>query len=218
MHRRGHRGRRRALGGAPHGGHPHALRRLSAEARADPDSTRAAPPGPHHTPSGRSAPGAGSTGGRRSMRSVKMPSTSSASASPIMAKSEKSRWACSRKRWRSAPSIGGMPRVRTASARSRNRATISCGSNPGMAVSVGVEWVDRRRSPRNHQATGRPRRPSPGWSGSGSAAGAGAGPQISGSAGRSCPTARRPDGPTAPRPHGIGCLGDRPGTSRQLGS
>ncbi len=48
------------------------------------------------------------SGGRRSMRSVRIPSTSSMSASPIMAKSAKSRWACSRKRWRSGPSIGGI--------------------------------------------------------------------------------------------------------------
>ena len=78
------------------------------------------------------------------MRSVRIPSTSSASASPIMAKSVKSRWACSRKRCRSGPSIGGIPRVRTASARARKRATISCGSNPGMAVSVEVALVQQR--------------------------------------------------------------------------
>ena len=70
------------------------------------------------------------------MRSVRIPSTSSTWASPIMAKSEKSRCACSRNRCRSGPSTGGMPRVRTASARARNRATISCASKGGTAVSV----------------------------------------------------------------------------------
>ena len=70
------------------------------------------------------------------MRSVRIPSTSSTWASPIMAKSDKSRCACSRNRCRSGPSTGGMPRVRTASARARTRATISCGSKVGTAVSV----------------------------------------------------------------------------------
>ena len=99
--------------GPPHGGHPHALRRLglvrgpSSAAPSAALSSRAAGLG------------------RRSMRRVRMPSTSSASASPIMAKSVKSRWACSRKRTRSGPSIGGMPRVRTASARCWKRTTIS---------------------------------------------------------------------------------------------
>ena len=50
--------------------------------------------------------------GRRSMRSTNTPSSSAASASPSMAKSMKSAWACSLKRWRSAPSIGGRPRFR----------------------------------------------------------------------------------------------------------
>ena len=65
----------RARRGAAHGGHPHALRRLIRR-----------PCSPNRRPAhlSSSAP-AGSAGGRRSMRSVKIPSTSSASASPIMA-------------------------------------------------------------------------------------------------------------------------------------
>ena len=65
--------------------------------------------------------------GRRSMRSVKIPSTNSASASPIMAKSAKSAGPAGGTAGVRAPRSAAC-RVRTASARWRNRATISSGS------------------------------------------------------------------------------------------
>ena len=61
--------------------------------------------------------------------SVRMPSTSSTAASPIMAKSWKSTCMRSLKRWRSGPSTGGMGRLRTALARSRNRSVNAGRSN-----------------------------------------------------------------------------------------
>ena len=58
-----------------------------------------------------------------------MPSSMRGSASPIMAKSMKSAWACFLNRSRSGPSIGGRPRDLTASALARNRSTMAWGSN-----------------------------------------------------------------------------------------
>ena len=124
LHRRGGRGGRRARG------------EPRSSAWRTPACTTAARPAP--------TPPSAAGFGRRSMRRVRMPSTSSASASPIMAKSVKSRWACSRKRTRSGPSIGGMPRVRTASARCWKRTTISWGSKAAgtaLSVDVGMEHM-----------------------------------------------------------------------------
>ena len=111
---------RRPTGRPAHGGHPDELRRL----RSGPGLAR---------PVGVS--------GRRSIRRVSTPSSMAATASPSMAKSMKSAWACSLNRSRSGPSIGGRPRDRTASARARNRSTMAWGSNSsGMA-----RWYRSRR-------------------------------------------------------------------------
>ena len=83
-------------------------------------------------------PGAGaslpelSNGGRRSMRSVRIPSTPP-SGRPRPWRSRRSPVAPASRvlALRALPLIGGIHAARTASARARNRATISCGSNSG---------------------------------------------------------------------------------------
>ena len=67
---------------------------------------------------------------RRSIRRVNTPSISSPVASPTMAKSWKSVWACRTNAARSSPPTGGRLRRFTASARSRNRSSIASTSSP----------------------------------------------------------------------------------------
>ena len=99
---------------------PSVCRRQAGSAVADQDSTARAPDRARASILSRER----LAGGGRSAAPARRPPTPP-SASPMMAKSWKSVWACSRNRCRSAPATGGSGRCLTAAARSRKRRIIA---------------------------------------------------------------------------------------------